>query len=321
MQYPWNHNRRFNAYSEYFRTTYGSRVQKLSVDAGFSCPNRDGTLGTGGCTFCNAEAFNPSYCQPEKSIALQLAEGKEFHAARYRRATRFLAYFQPYSNTHAPLSFLEKCYREALDTPDVIGLVIGTRPDCIDEQKLDFIAELSKTCYIMLEYGIESCYNATLKRVNRCHTFEDTMYALRQTAARGINTGGHMILGLPGETTAMMLHQAEILSALPLTTVKLHQLQIFKGTTMADEYASSPDDFHIFDLQEYLYLVMNFLERLNPAIVIERVAGEVPPPFLVHPPAWNIRNDEVIRRLEMMLEENDTWQGKYYATNAYGTIH
>ncbi|MCK9167798.1 MAG: radical SAM protein, partial [Bacteroidales bacterium] len=202
-----------------------------------------------------------------------------------------------------------------------IGLVIGTRPDCIDEQKLDFIAELSKTCYIMLEYGIESCYNATLKRVNRCHTFEDTMYALRQTAARGINTGGHMILGLPGETTAMMLHQAEILSALPLTTVKLHQLQIFKGTTMADEYASSPDDFHIFDLQEYLYLVMNFLERLNPAIVIERVAGEVPPPFLVHPPAWNIRNDEVIRRLEMMLEENDTWQGKYYATNAYGTIH
>ncbi|OFX27283.1 MAG: TIGR01212 family radical SAM protein, partial [Bacteroidetes bacterium GWA2_31_9b] len=191
--YLWGHNRRFNSYSEYFRQNFGERVQKVTIDAGFTCPNRDGSKGTGGCTYCNNDAFNPSYCKPEKSIKQQIEEGMEFHINRYRRAKNYLAYFQAYSNTYAPLEHLKKIYSEALAIPGVVGLVIGTRPDCIDDEKLEYFKELSKSHYIIIEYGVESCYNKTLERINRGHTFEQSVEAIVKTHQLGIKTGAHFI--------------------------------------------------------------------------------------------------------------------------------
>src|SRR6056297_270781 len=192
--------KRYNTYVHYLRQIFGSRVQKLSLDAGFSCPNRDGIKGTGGCTYCNNKAFNPSYCTPDKTITQQLKEGITFHKKRYKNTNKYLAYFQAYSNTYAPLPELKKSYHEALSQPGIEGLVIGTRPDCIDDEKLTFIKELSEKYYVIVEYGIESCYNKTLEKINRKHTFEDSKNAIIQTANYGIRTGAHMIFGLPGET-------------------------------------------------------------------------------------------------------------------------
>ena len=301
---------RYNSYSQYFKSLFGSRVQKLSIAAGFTCPNRDGTLGTGGCTFCSNEAFNPSYCSPEKSIRQQIEEGIEFHQRRYRRASQYLAYFQAYSNTYKPLEELKTIYQQALDTPGIAGIVIGTRPDCIDEPLLHYLNEIQQTHYVMLEYGVESVYDETLKRVNRGHDYATAQRAIKLTAQYGIPCGGHFIFGLPGETKAMMLDAADIISQLPLTTIKFHQLQIFKGTKMAEEYKQHPDAFHLFELDEYIDFVIDFIERLNPELVIERFAGEVPPRFLVSKPWMKLRYDEVLSRIEKRLDERDTWQGK-----------
>ena len=304
--------RRFNAYSNYFMKQFGSRVQKISIDAGFSCPNRDGKISTGGCTFCSNAAFNPSYCKPEKSVRQQIEEGIEFHKRRYRRADKYLAYFQPYSNTYKPLDALKEIYRQALEVPNIIGIVIGTRPDCIDEPLLHNLNEIQKTHYVMLEYGVESVYDETLKRVNRGHDFATAKRAIQRTAEHGIPCGGHFIFGLPGETKDMMLDAADLISQLPLTTVKFHQLQIFRGTKMAEEYLQHPDAFPLFDLEEYIDFVIDFAERLNPDIVIERFAGEVPPRYLVSEPWMKLRYDEVLRKIEQRMEERDTWQGKRY---------
>ena len=302
--------RRFNSYSNYFTKQFGSRVQKISIDAGFSCPNRDGKISTGGCTFCSNAAFNPSYCQPEKSIQQQIEEGIEFHKRRYRRANQYLAYFQPYSNTYKPLEELQKIYQQALDFPEVAGIVIGTRPDLIDEPLLHYLNEIQQTHYVMLEYGVESVYEETLRRVNRGHDYATAERAIRLTAQYGIPCGAHFIFGLPGETKAMMLDAADTISKLPLTTVKFHQLQIFKGTKMAEEYLLHPEAFHLFDLEEYIDFVIDFTERLNPDIVIERFAGEVPPRFLVSEPWMKLRYDEVLNRIERRMEERNTWQGR-----------
>ncbi|MCX6273318.1 MAG: TIGR01212 family radical SAM protein [Bacteroidetes bacterium] len=310
MDFPWKHQRRYNSYAEYFRQEFGTRVQKLTLDAGFTCPNRDGTAGTGGCTYCNNDAFNPSYCQPEKSITRQLKEGVGFHKVRYRRAVNYLAYFQAYSNTYAPLERLRALYEEALSFPGVIGLVIGTRPDCIDNEMLDYFSELNSRVYLVLEYGVESIYNNTLEKVNRGHSWEQSEEAIQKTAARGIRTGAHFILGLPGETREMMLNTAEVISSLPLHSIKLHQLQIIKDTRMAIDYQNDPSAFSFFTLNEYIELVIDFLERLNPAIVVERIAGEVPPRFLAGPGWGLIRNDQVLQRVENRIEERNTWQGK-----------
>ena len=331
MTFPWGDNRRFNSYSNYFTKQFGGRVQKISIDAGFSCPNRDGKISTGGCTFCSNEAFNPSYCRPEKSIKQQIDEGIEFHRKRYRRANQYLAYFQPFSNTYKPLEELKSIYSQAfeaidsrqhttqrrndmtskaLETPRVIGIVIGTRPDLIDEALLLYLNEIQKTHYVMLEYGVESVYDETLKRVNRGHDFATAEKAIRMTADYGIPCGAHFIFGLPGETKAMMLDAADIISQLPLTTVKFHQLQIFKGTKMAEEYQTHPDAFHLFDLEEYIDFVIDFAERLSPDIVIERFAGEVPPRYLVSELWMKLRYDEVLSRIEKRMEERNTWQGK-----------
>jgi radical SAM protein (TIGR01212 family) len=310
--YPWGHQRRFNSSAENFKKQFGGRVQKLAINAGFTCPNRDGTKGLGGCTYCDNDAFNPSYCHPEKSIIRQIEEGIEFHARRYRRATRYLAYFQPYSNTYAPLEKLKEAYSQALSFPDIIGLVIGTRPDCMDEEKLEYFRALSDSYYIMLEYGIESCYNRTLRRINRGHTFEDSVKALEMTSQYGIKTGVHVIFGLPGETRDEMMKEAEILSALPVNNIKFHQLQIIKGTRMAEEFKIRSEDFVCFSLEEYIEFIIDFVEKLNPAFVIERFAGEVPPRFLAGPGWGLIRNDQIINMIERRMRERDTWQGKKF---------
>lgn len=301
--------KRYNQFVDYFREKYGCRVQKLVVDAGFTCPNRDGSLARGGCTYCDNNAFHPSYSTPDKSIRQQLDEGIEFHKVRYRSAAKYLAYFQPYSNTYAPLPKLKELYGEALSHPDVIGLAIGTRPDCVDAEKLDWLAELSQQKEVILEIGVESCYNETLRHINRRHTFEQAQWALRESAARGIRTGAHFIFGLPGETREMMLSTAEAINALPLGSVKFHQLQIIKGTPMEKEFAQYPERFVTWKLDEYIDFFIDFLERLRPDLGIERFAGEVPPRYVNSTPWGLIRNVELLRMLEARLEERGTRQG------------
>lgn len=321
--FPWHDTRRFNSYSSYFTREFGGRVQKISIDAGFSCPNRDGKISTGGCTFCRNDAFNPSYCRPEKSVHQQIEEGIEFHQRRYRRANSYLAYFQAFSNTYKPVDELEKLYREALSVPGIIGLVIGTRPDCLTEEVLEMLKNISRISPIgpispihpiILELGVESVYDQSLSRVNRGHDFATSKNTIELVHNYGFHCGGHFIFGLPGETRDMMLHTADIISELPLTTVKFHQLQIFKDTKMADEYLANPSDFHLFTLEDYIEFVIDFIERLNPNIVIERFAGEVPPRYLVSKPWLNLRYDQVLALIEKRLEERNTYQGRLYSS-------
>ncbi len=312
MTYLWGHERRFNSYTEYFKKYFCERVQKVTIDAGFTCPNRDGLLARGGCTYCNNDAFNPSYCQPKKSVSQQIEEGVEFHKVRYRRANKYLAYFQAYSNTYAPLEDLKKIYSQALSYPGIVGLVIGTRPDCIDEEKLEYFSKLAEKYYVIIEYGIESCYNKTLETINRQHTFEQSAEAIIKTAEYGIKTGAHIIFGLPGESREEMLEEAKILSGLPITTIKFHQLQIIKDTVMALQYAKDPSFFNLFELDEYIAFIIQFAERLNPNFIIERFTGEAPPRFLAGPNWGLIRNDQVNKQIEKKFEELNTWQGKHY---------
>ncbi len=310
--YSWGHKRRFNAFPDYFRKIYGSRMKKVSVDAGFTCPNRDGSKGRGGCTYCNNKAFNPAYCLPQKSISRQIEEGIEFRKKRYRNAESYLVYFQAYSNTYASIGTLSDLYNEALDHKEVKGLVIGTRPDCVNNEILDYLGELSRRCIVFLEYGIESCYDRTLKRINRGHTFKEAVDALEASASRGLNTGAHFIFGLPGETIEDMLNEAEIISELPLKRVKFHQLQIIKGTEMEKEYKNYTSDFEFFTWDNYLDFIIEFLEKLNPEIVVERFTGEAPLRFLAKEIWGKKRTDQIVGLIEKRLEELDTWQGKYY---------
>ncbi len=301
---------RYNSYIGYFRATYGERLQKVVIDAGFTCPNRDGRVATGGCTYCDNAAFHPGYSTPGIPIYKQIDEGITFHRVRYRKAEKFLAYFQPYSNTYAPLDRLRRIYEEALSHPLVAGIVIGTRPDCVDDAILDYLASLAEKHIVIIEYGIESCHDRTLARINRGHTFADAVRAVEMTASRGIRQGAHFIFGLPGENIADMMEYTEAINRLPLHSVKFHQLQIVKGTAMEKEFASHPDDFVTFSLDGYLDFMTDILERLRPDLYIERIAGEVPPRFVNSTPWGLIRNAELIRLLENRLEERDTWQGR-----------
>jgi uncharacterized protein len=309
MNFPWGHNKRYNSYPEYFRKEFGERVQKISVDAGFSCPNRDGTLALGGCIYCNNDAFNPSYCKPDKSITQQIQEGIEFHAKRYRRANKFLVYFQAYSNTYAPVEDLKKIYIQALSHPGIVGLVIGTRPDCVDQRKIEFLQELAEKYYIIIEYGIESCYDTTLISINRQHTFAQTVEAIKLTAQAGLKTGGHLIFGLPGETRKQMLDEAEIISSLPINNIKFHQLQIARNTMMERSFAKQPEKFELFAMEEYIDFIVQFIERMDPRIIIERFTSEMPPRFIIAPDWGLIRNDQINILIETRLEEMNTWQG------------
>ena len=310
--FPWGHERRFNAYSNYFRKLFGGRVQKLSIDAGFTCPNRDGTIGTGGCSFCNNDAFSPSYCNADTSITKQIEKGIHFHSKRYRKSVAYLAYFQSYTNTYAELDELRRKYEEALAYPGIAGLIIGARPDCISNEILDYLAFLSSGYYIAVEYGVESCYDRTLARVNRGHDFKCSVSALEKTAAKGIVTGAHFIFGLPGESREDMMNEAAIISRLPVKTVKFHQLQIIAGTKMEEEYLNSPNDFELFTWNEYREFFIKFLERLNPDIIVERFTGESSP-HLIRKEGWGgLRSEEMTKLFEQRLEEIDTWQGRLY---------
>ncbi|MBE6216154.1 MAG: TIGR01212 family radical SAM protein [Bacteroidales bacterium] len=320
--------KRYNSFVGYFKTRYGERLQKIVLDAGFTCPNRDGSVGRGGCTYCDNAAFHPSYSTSGKSLRVQLDEGIQFHKVRYRTTEHYLAYFQSYSNTYASLDTLRILYEEALSHPSVVGIVIGTRPDCVDEQKLDYIAELAsgkvlkgwertmadgtvrKEPIIIMEYGVESCYDSTLRRINRGHDFDSARQAIRMTSERGLDVGIHYILGLPGETRQMMLDACEIINSLPVRSIKFHQLQIVKGTRMEKEYADHPEDFERFSLEEYLDFFADILERLRPDLYIERIAGEVPPRFVSETPWGLVRNAELLHLLDEHLEKKDSWQGK-----------
>ena len=312
--FPWGDTRRFNSYSGYFRRTFGRRVQKLSVDAGFSCPNRDGTISTGGCTFCNNGAFTPSYCTPSKSIRQQIEEGQEFHRNRYRGAGEYLVYFQAFTNTFAPLKELKPLYEEALACPGVKGLVVGTRPDCVDEEKLDYFAELAQDRYVAVEYGIESTRDETLRRVNRGHDFRCAQRAVEMTLERGLHCGAHFILGLPGETDEMLIEQTKLINDLKLTTIKFHQLQIFRNTMMATDYDLHPEAFRFWTLEEYIDLFVEILRRLRPDMVVERFASEAPPRYHYGPNWGLVRNERLLSMLEKRLSELDVYQGEIFIT-------
>lgn len=309
-KYGFPDGKRYSSFVGYFKRKYGERLQKIVLDAGFTCPNRDGKVGRGGCTYCDNAAFHPSYSTAGKSLYQQMEEGIEFHKVRYRTTEHYLAYFQSFSNTYAPLERLKQLYTEALSHPSVVGIVVGTRPDCVDEEKLDYLAELAKDHVVIVEYGIESCYDKTLARINRGHDFETASKAVMMTAERGIDVGAHFILGLPGETREMMLESCRLINELPLRSAKFHQLQIVKGTRMEKEYEECPQDFERFTLDEYLDFFADMLERLRPNLYIERFAGEVPPRFVNETPWGLIRNAELLRLLDKRLEERDTWQGR-----------
>ena len=317
-KYGFPEGKRYNSFVGYFRRKYGERLQKIVLDAGFTCPNRDGKVGRGGCTYCDNAAFHPAYSTSGKSLHQQMDEGIEFHKVRYRTTEHYLAYFQAFSNTYAPLERLKALYEEALGHPQVVGIVIGTRPDCVDEEKLDYLADLAggkimePAPIVIVEYGVESCYDKTLARINRGHDFETACRAIRMTAERGIDVGAHFILGLPGETRQMMLDSCSMINDLPIRSVKFHQLQIVKGTRMEQEYAECPQDFERFTLDEYLDFFADMLERLRPDLYIERFVGEVPPRFVNETPWGLVRNVELLRLLDRKLQERDTWQGRFW---------
>lgn len=330
MEMDFPEGKRYNTFVGYYRRVYGERLQKLVIDAGFSCPNRDGKVGRGGCTYCDNAAFHPGYSVPGKSLYDQIDEGIVFHRGRYPRVRHYLAYFQAYSNTYGSLEKLKDLYLEALSHPSVVGFVVGTRPDCVDDEKLDWLQSLAsgnaipgwrrelsdgrvlEAPVLTIEYGIESCYDSTLLRINRGHDFECARKAVEATASRGIDTGAHFILGLPGETREMLLDQCDAISSLPLRSVKFHQLQIVRGTRMEKEYSESPEDFLRFGLDDYLDLVADILERLRPDLFIERVAGEVPPRFVNETPWGLVRNADILHLLDEKLQERDTFQGRLY---------
>ncbi len=289
----------YKDYSHWIREQFPFRVQKISVDAAFSCPNRDGRLSLGGCTFCDNNTFNPSYCDRGKSITQQLEEGKAFFAKKYPEM-KYLAYFQAYSNTYAPLEELKRKYEEALAVDDVVGLVIGTRPDCVSDEALDYLQQLNQHTFLIVEYGIESANDNTLRRINRGHTFDCSRQAIIKAHQRGIITCGHIILGLPGEDEEEMLHQASTISQLPLDIIKLHQLQIIKGTPLAKEYEAHP--FHVFSAEEYVNLVIRYVSQLRNDLVLERFVSQSPPNMVIAP-KWGLKNHEFTDLLNKRIRE------------------
>ena len=310
VDFIWGHKKRYNDFSSYFKKMFSERVQKVSIDAGFTCPNRNGTKGVGGCTYCNNKTFKPTYTNLNNSVTNQIQDGVDFFSKKYK-AMKFLAYFQAYTNTYAPFDDLKKMYEEALQHPKIIGLVISTRPDTISTELLDYLAELSKIFYVMVEFGLESHLDKSLQLINRGHTFNDSVWALQETAKRGINNCAHMILGLPGETREELLEQAKIISKLPVKNLKLHQLQIHKGTLLEKQYSKNPEKFNLFTSENYIELVVDYLELLNPEIIVERFISEAPPEMLIAP-KWGLKNFEFVAKVEKRLKQRNTWQGRLF---------
>lgn len=301
----------YNEFGTYLRGIFGCKVQKITIDAGFTCPNRDGKVGRGGCTYCNNQTFNPAYCHRHLPVREQMIEGISFFAHKYP-TMRYIAYFQAYTNTYDSLDKLKERYEEALEVDGCVGIVIGTRPDCMPEELLDYLQELSQRTFVLVEYGIESTDDATLLRINRGHDYACAADAVKRTAARGIPVGAHIILGLPGEDRDALMHQASILSQLPITTLKLHQLQLIRGTRMAKEYEESPDDFSLFALDDYIETVIDYIERLRPDIVLERFASQSPKELLIAPD-WGVKNHELVDKVKRRMRERSTYQGRLFS--------
>ena len=298
----------YNDYGTWIRRQFPYRVQKISIDAGFTCPNRDGRISTGGCIYCDNRTFNPSYCQRRHSVTQQLEEGKRFFAHKYPDM-KYLAYFQAFTNTYAPLSQLKALYEEALQVDDIVGIVIGTRPDCVSDELLDYLAELNQRTFVLVEYGIESANNDTLLRINRGHSFEQSQEAIQRTKQRGLLTGAHIILGLPGEDAAESLRQASIISSLPIDILKIHQMQIIRGTRLADEFAANP--FHIYTVDEYIQLIAEYIQRLRPDLILERFVSQSPKELLIAP-HWGLKNYEFTNLLVNHLKQNKIYQGQFF---------
>lgn len=302
--------KRYNDYPSYFKTLFSGRVQKLSIDGGFTCPNRDGVKGRGGCTYCNNRSFSPEYCRAVKPIAQQIDEGRRFFAHKYA-GQKYLAYFQSFSNTYAPLEVLCQKYEEALGRADIVGLVIATRPDAVTEEVLNYLATLAQRYYVCIEYGVESVNDEVLKRINRGHTFEEARKAICMTAGRGIRIGAHLIFGLPGESREAMLDGAVRLCDLPVDVLKLHQLQIIRDTPMAGEYLADPSRFRLYSLDEYLDFVVDVIGAIRPDVYLERFVNQAPEEYLIAP-KWGVKNFEFVAKLDKRLSERDIWQGKFY---------
>lgn len=310
MAFEINYTDRYLNYNQVLKNEFSERIQKISLNAGFTCPNRDGSRGLGGCTYCNNQSFSPEYCKPTKSITQQLQEGIDFFRHKYD-AQLYLAYFQAYTNTYDSIENLKRLYEEALSHPKVVGIVIGTRPDCVSDELLDYFAELNSRCYLMIEYGIESTSDKTLQFINRGHDYACAEKAIRATAVRGIRTGAHLILGLPHESRSIILGHAKRISELPLTAIKLHQLQLVKGTKMAKQYTEHPEWFRLYTADEYIDLVIDFIEMLNPSIAVERMISQSPPGFVIAPD-WGLKNFEFIVKVEKRMVQRNTRQGSRY---------
>lgn len=300
----------YNDYTTFLRRHFDVKVQKLTVNAGFTCPNRDGTVGWGGCTYCNNQTFNPDYCRTERSVTEQLKEGKHFFARKYPDM-RYLAYFQAYTNTYASLPALQRLYEEALAVDGVVGLVIGTRPDCMPASLLFYLEQLARHTFVLVEYGIESTCDDTLRRINRGHTMAVAADAIERTAACGIPVGGHVILGLPGEDDRCLMRQARDVSALPLTLLKMHQLQLVRGTRMAAEFRADPSAFRLYTADEYVDVVVGYLRRLRPSLVVERFVSQSPRQLLLAPD-WGLKNYEFTARVVRRMQELGVRQGDCY---------
>lgn len=296
----------YNSYSQWIRKQFPYRVQKISIDAGFTCPNRDGKVGRGGCIFCDNNTFNPAYCDRKKTITQQLEEGKQFFSRKYPDM-KYLAYFQAYSNTYDTLDVLKRKYEEALAVEDVVGLVIGTRPDCMPDDVLDYLEVLNKQTFLIVEYGIESANDGTLQRINRGHSFETARQSVERTTGRGILTGAHVILGLPGEDATESIRQAALISSLKLNLLKIHQLQIIRGTYLAEIYEKKP--FHLYSVDEYIKLIASYLQYLRKEIIVERFVSQSPPEMVIAP-HWGMKNYEFTNLLVNYMKKEGVWQGK-----------
>ncbi len=301
----------FKSYSKYIRDTFGERVQKISVDGGFTCPNRDGSRGKGGCTYCNNDTFNPIYTSARKSIIQQLDEGVAFFQPKYK-TQKYIAYFQAYTNTYDSVERLESLYQEALSHPQVIGLSISTRPDAINDEVVSLLSELAKKTYLTVELGIESTLNPSLEKLNRCHTYEETVEAYRMLQNKGIHLGGHLIIGIQGETFDDFILHAKNVSALSINFLKLHQLQIIKGTKLAREFQKRAEDFNMMTAEEYTEVVCEFLKHLRPDIILERFSSESPKELLLAPNWGGLKNFAITDKIRKKMLDTQAYQGQFY---------
>lgn len=304
--------RRYNSFGAYVKRAFGEAVHKVNVDAGFTCPNRDGTAGVGGCIYCNNDSFRPSSCRPALSVREQVRKGVEYLRGRYG-AEKFIAYFQPYSNTYAPVEVLERLYGEALAEPSVVGLAIGTRPDCVEEEKLDLLERLSRQNFVLVEYGLQSMYDRTLRFINRGHGVDAFVKAVAATRARGILTGAHVIVGFPTESREEMLEMAPAVSETGVEFIKIHQLQVVRDTPLAEMYAREP--FPVFGYEEYIRFVVEFVERLSPGIVVQRLFAAAPDDILIAP-VWGSSRQEILRDIDREFQRRDTRQGRLFKSLA-----